>query len=112
MQKVTHMQFNSSLHITYILFQTIINYEEKEANERLPEDDSECFLATCNNIRAAMAKIVKLKSSGDPNVCNKACTNDYYLLFIVELSVNLIIQIFYRRKMRFVNYKFKHLWRL
>lgn len=49
------------------MYKTIINYEEKEANERLPEDDSECFLATCNNIRAAMAKIVKLKSSGDPN---------------------------------------------
>lgn len=61
------------LHITYILSQVIISYEEKEANERLPEDDSECFLATCDNIRAAMTKIVKLKSSGDPNVCNKTC---------------------------------------
>ncbi|KAL6441032.1 hypothetical protein ACFW04_003416 [Cataglyphis niger] len=50
------------------MYKIIINYEEKEANERLPEDDSECFLATCDNIRAAMAKIVKLKSSGDSNV--------------------------------------------
>lgn len=60
------------LYIVYILFQIIISYEEKEANERLPEDDSECFLATCDNIRAAMNKIVKLKSSGDSNVTKPA----------------------------------------
>ncbi|XP_012219703.1 THO complex subunit 5 homolog [Linepithema humile] len=50
------------------MYKTIISYEEKEALERLPEDDSECFLETCDNIRTAMTKIAKLKSSGDPNV--------------------------------------------
>ncbi|XP_032675628.1 THO complex subunit 5 homolog [Odontomachus brunneus] len=50
------------------MYKTIISYEEKEAIERLPEDDSESFLATCDNIRTAMSKIAKLKSSGDPNV--------------------------------------------
>ncbi|KYM92646.1 THO complex subunit 5 like protein [Atta colombica] len=50
------------------MYKIIINYEEKEAVERLSEDDSECFLATCNDIRAAMSKIAKLKSSGDSNV--------------------------------------------
>ncbi|KAG5326246.1 THOC5 protein, partial [Pseudoatta argentina] len=50
------------------MYKIIINYEEKEAVDRLSEDDSECFLATCNDIRAAMSKIAKLKSSGDSNV--------------------------------------------
>ncbi|EZA50540.1 hypothetical protein DMN91_009816 [Ooceraea biroi] len=50
------------------MYKTIISNEEKEAIERLPDDDSECFLTTCNNIRAAMAKIAKLKASGDSNV--------------------------------------------
>lgn len=37
--------------------------------ERLPESDSESFLSTCDNIRRAMNKIAKLKTSGDTNVC-------------------------------------------
>lgn len=37
--------------------------------ERLPESDSESFLSTCDNIRRAMNKIAKLKTSGDANVC-------------------------------------------
>lgn len=49
------------------MYKTIISYEEKEAIERSSENDSECFLATCNDIRAAMTKIAKLKSSGDAN---------------------------------------------
>ncbi|KAH0955822.1 hypothetical protein HN011_004339 [Eciton burchellii] len=50
------------------MYKTIISYEEKEALERLPDDDSERFLSTCNNIRASMFKIAKLKASGDLNV--------------------------------------------
>ncbi|XP_020290913.1 THO complex subunit 5 homolog isoform X1 [Pseudomyrmex gracilis] len=50
------------------MYKTIICFEEKEAIERQPEDDSENFLRTCNDIRAAMAKIAKLKASGDPSV--------------------------------------------
>lgn len=37
--------------------------------ERLPENDSENFLSTCDIIRKAMNKIAKLKSSTDPSVC-------------------------------------------
>lgn len=43
------------------ILQTIISYEEKEAKERLPEQDSECFLQTCDVIRKTMNKIAKLK---------------------------------------------------
>ncbi|EFN83855.1 THO complex subunit 5 homolog [Harpegnathos saltator] len=49
------------------MYKTIISHEEKEAIERLPENDSESFLTTCNNIRTAMSKVAKLKSSGDSN---------------------------------------------
>lgn len=58
---------NFKVPILYI--QVIISYEEKEAMERLSENDSESFLSTCDNIRKAMNKIVKLKSNGDANVC-------------------------------------------
>lgn len=36
--------------------------------ERLPENDSESFLSTCDNIRKAMNKIAKLKTNGDEKV--------------------------------------------
>lgn len=49
------------------VYKTIISYEEREAIERLPENDSECFLSTCDNIRKAMNKIAKLKTIGDAN---------------------------------------------
>ncbi|XP_043589359.1 THO complex subunit 5 homolog [Bombus pyrosoma] len=49
------------------IYKVIISYEEKEAIERLPENDSESFLSTCDNIRAAMNKIAKLKTTGDVN---------------------------------------------
>lgn len=49
------------------MYKTIISYEEKEALDRSPENDSQCFLTTCENIRKAMNKIAKLKTSGDPN---------------------------------------------
>ncbi|OAD59358.1 THO complex subunit 5 like protein [Eufriesea mexicana] len=42
-------------------------YKEKEAMERLPENDSESFLSTCDSIRKAMNKIAKLKTNGDAN---------------------------------------------
>ncbi|XP_043520099.1 THO complex subunit 5 homolog isoform X2 [Frieseomelitta varia] len=48
-------------------YKVIISYEEKEAMERLSENDSESFLSTCDNIRKAMNKIAKLKSNGDAN---------------------------------------------
>nr|XP_034171162.1 THO complex subunit 5 homolog isoform X1 [Osmia lignaria] len=49
------------------MYKAIISYEEKEAMERLPENDSENFLSTCDSIRKAMNKIAKLKSSNDPS---------------------------------------------
>lgn len=61
------VSFNITFNIFYM--QTIISYEEREAIERLPENDSECFLSTCDNIRKAMNKIAKLKTIGDANVC-------------------------------------------
>ncbi|XP_076163175.1 THO complex subunit 5 [Ptiloglossa arizonensis] len=50
------------------MYKVIISYEEKEATERLPENDSESFLSTCDSIRKAMNKIAKLKITGDINV--------------------------------------------
>lgn len=49
------------------MYKTIITNEEKEALDRSPESDSQCFLTTCENIRKAMSKIAKLKASSDPN---------------------------------------------
>ncbi|XP_076625148.1 THO complex subunit 5 [Colletes latitarsis] len=49
------------------MYKVIISYEEKEAIERLPENDSESFLSTCDSIRKAMNKIAKLKINGDTN---------------------------------------------
>ncbi|XP_076645994.1 THO complex subunit 5 isoform X2 [Halictus rubicundus] len=46
-------------------YKAIISYEEKEATERLSENDSENFLSTCDNIRKAMNKIAELKINGD-----------------------------------------------
>ncbi|XP_053989221.1 THO complex subunit 5 homolog [Hylaeus anthracinus] len=47
------------------MYKVIISFEEKEATERLPENDSESFLSTCDSIRKAMNKIAKLKGNGD-----------------------------------------------
>ncbi|XP_076244941.1 THO complex subunit 5 [Calliopsis andreniformis] len=49
------------------MYKAIISHEEKEAMDRLPENDSENFLSTCDNIRKAMNKIAKLKAIGDAN---------------------------------------------
>ncbi|KAK0174772.1 hypothetical protein PV327_010502 [Microctonus hyperodae] len=49
------------------MYKTIITFEEEEAIARLPTQDSEMFLSTCEDIRSSMIKIANLKVSKDPN---------------------------------------------
>ncbi|KAK0098213.1 hypothetical protein PV326_010410 [Microctonus aethiopoides] len=57
------------------MYKTIITFEEEEAIARLPTQDSEIFLSTCEDIRSSMIKIANLKVSKDPNVCITKCVN-------------------------------------
>ncbi|XP_043273169.1 THO complex subunit 5 homolog [Venturia canescens] len=49
------------------MYKTIISYEEKEAMDRSPEEDSKNFLSCCETVRRGMNEIAQLKASDDPS---------------------------------------------
>ncbi|KAJ8679912.1 hypothetical protein QAD02_015699 [Eretmocerus hayati] len=53
------------------MYQTIISFEEEEAQKRSSDKDAQNFYATCDKIRQNMGSIAKIKTSGDTDAKDK-----------------------------------------